>query len=96
MAYAVDIQPVQSTCGHCSCFEDGLCNLKAEAGWGNSSYVRASRPACGFFDPADPDLAQLFAEYDELVESRPYLSEEDANIFDEMDDEFEREYEYVE
>lgn len=33
-------------CGNCLHFQGGLCKIKAQAGWGDSSYVSAKRIAC--------------------------------------------------
>lgn len=35
-------------CGNCLQFRDGLCLTKAQAGWGDDSYVSANRKACPF------------------------------------------------
>lgn len=38
------------TCSQCRSFDRGLCRLRAEADWGDSSYVAPTRKACDFAD----------------------------------------------
>ena len=36
------------TCSQCTQFRKGICQLKAVAGWGDSSKVSTDRPVCHF------------------------------------------------
>ncbi|UBF26416.1 hypothetical protein K9N68_33790 [Kovacikia minuta CCNUW1] len=37
-----------ATCSQCVSYSEGVCRLKAEAGWDDASFVKPSRPICLF------------------------------------------------
>ncbi|MBW4539731.1 MAG: hypothetical protein KME43_11395 [Myxacorys chilensis ATA2-1-KO14] len=37
---------IQATCAQCRHYDRGVCKLKAQADWGNSSKVSPTRKAC--------------------------------------------------
>ncbi|MBW4528527.1 MAG: hypothetical protein KME18_25725 [Phormidium tanganyikae FI6-MK23] len=41
---------IQPSCSQCREYSDGLCKLKARAGWEEQSRVKPTRSACHFAD----------------------------------------------